>query len=109
MELQKRMEKNMELNAEQKESLITSLLRFVRRVSFQGADSPTEAETLPIIVALLLGKLWLFGGEEEAAESDDSQESENSGSWDFGEGCRCALSGCEKRCPSSPKKDILNF
>ena len=99
----------MKLTEEQSQSLITSLLGFVRRVSFQGADSPTEAETLPIIVALLLGKSWLFEGEEEAAESDDSQESENSGSWDFGEGCSCAGSCDEKRCPSLPKKDILNF
>ena len=77
----------MKLSEDQRQSLITSLLGFVRRVSFHGADSPTEAETLPIIVALLLGQSWLFTGAnevaselcEEEAESYDSEESENSG------------------------------
>ena len=84
----------MKLSEEQSQSLITSLLGFIRRVSFQGADSPTEAETLPIIVALLLGKSWLFEGESdtyighvEEAESDCVQESENSG---YACECRCA-------------------
>ena len=76
----------MKLNEEQRQSLITSLLGFVRRVSFHGADSPEEAETLPILVSLLLGESWLFNSEGnpafvqvEDAESDCVQESENSG------------------------------
>ena len=76
----------MKLSEEQRQSLITSLLGFVRRVSFHGADSPEEAETLPIIVSLLLGESWPFKCEEspafervEDAESDCVQESENSG------------------------------
>ena len=77
----------MKLSEEQRQSLITSLLGFVRRVSFHGADSPEEAQTLPSIVGLLLG-VQIFGFEEvgspstlseETAESYDWQESENSG------------------------------
>ncbi len=80
----------MQLNEEQKQSLITSLLGFVRRVSFHGADSPEEAEILPILVSLLLGESWLFDGEknpafvhEEETESYCAQESENSGTGAF--------------------------
>ena len=76
----------MKLSEEQRQSLITSLLGFVRRVSFHGADSPEEAESLPIIVSLLLGQSWLFNCEDTASESpeddaetNDLQESENSG------------------------------
>ena len=50
----------MKLSEEQRQLLITSLLGFVRRVSFHGADSPEEAGTLPIIVSLLLGESWPF-------------------------------------------------
>lgn len=76
----------MKLSEDQRQSLITSLLGFVRRVSFHGADSPEEAESLPILVSLLLGESWLFNSEknsaflqEEDAESDFVQKSENSG------------------------------
>ena len=44
-----------ELNEEQKESLITSLLGFVRRVSSGVEGVPGEAQILPEIVRLLLG------------------------------------------------------
>ena len=88
----------MKLSEEQRQSLITSLLGFVRRVSFHGADSPEEAETLPIIVSLLLGEAWLFTGEEapafvseEETESDCAQESENSGTW-----CECECCCCRR-------------
>ena len=91
----------MKLSEEQRQSLITSLLGFVRRVSFHGADSPEEAETLPIIVSLLLGESWLFDGEEnpafeheEEAESDCAQESENSGQVHF---CECGCCRCFAR------------
>ena len=84
----------MKLSEEQRQSLITSLLGFVRRVSFHGAGSPEEAEILPILVSLLLGEPWLFNSEgspaferEEDAESDCAQESENSG---YACECRCA-------------------
>lgn len=91
----------MKLNEEQRQSLITSLLGFVRRVSFHGADSPEEAETLPIIVSLLLGESWLFNCEErhafvrvEDAESDCVQESENSGTCHERECCCCRCFEC---------------
>ena len=57
----------MKLSEEQRQSLITSLLGFVRRVSFHGADSPEEAETLPILASLLLGESWLFNSEGSPA------------------------------------------
>ncbi|MBQ7544908.1 MAG: hypothetical protein IJT02_08195 [Synergistaceae bacterium] len=76
----------MKLSEDQRQSLITSLLGFVRRVSFHGADSPEEALGFPNIVGLLLGESWLFDTEGspafvqvEDAESDCVQESENSG------------------------------
>lgn len=88
----------MKLSEDQRQSLITSLLGFVRRVSFHGADSPEEAETLPIIVSLLLGEAWLFTGDEapafvreEETESDDSRESENSG---ISRVCECGCYRC---------------
>ncbi len=88
----------MKLSEDQRQSLITSLLGFVRRVSFHGADLPEEAETLPILVSLLLGESWLFAGEgspafvrEKDAESDCAQESENSGTW---RECECGCSRC---------------
>ena len=88
--------KNIKLNDEDMQSLKMSLLGFVRRVSFHGADSPEEAETLPILVSLLLGESWLFDGEknhafvhEEETESYCAQESENSGTGVLREcGCR---------------------
>ena len=91
----------MKLSEDQRQSLITSLLGFVRRVSFHGADSPEEAETLPIIVSLLLGESWLFNCEEspafervEEAESDCVQESENSGTCHERECCCCRCFEC---------------
>ncbi len=91
----------MTLSEDQRQSLITSLLGFVRRVSFHGADSPEEAETLPIVVSLLLGEAWLFTGEEapafvreEETESNDSRESENSGTCHERECCCCRCFEC---------------
>ena len=88
----------MNLSEDQRQSLITSLLGFVRRVSFQGADSPEEAETLPVIVSSLLGEAWLFDCDEgpvfvheEETESYDSQKSENSGGW---RECECGCCRC---------------
>ena len=92
----------MKLSEEQRQSLITSLLGFVKRVSFQGADSPEEARTLPSIVGLLLG-VQIFGFEEvgspsisseKAAESYDWQESENSGTSLARECCCCRCFEC---------------
>lgn len=60
-----------ELNEEQKESLITSLLGFVRRVAFQGAEQPDEALAFFLVVNLLLCDC--------ESETEESQESENSG------------------------------
>ena len=91
----------MKLSEEQRQSLITSLLGFVRRVSFHGADSPEEAETLPILASLLLGESWLFNSEgspafvrEKDAESVCAQESENSGQVHCCERCCCRCFEC---------------
>ena len=88
----------MKLSEEQKQSLITSLLGFVRRVSFHGAASPEEAETLPILVSLLLGESWLFDDKGtpaffhvEDTESDCAQKSENSGQVHC---CECGCCRC---------------
>lgn len=86
----------MKLSEEQRQSLITSLLGFVRRVSFHGADSPEEALGFPNIVGLLLGVPLMEDcvveetcpGLAEEAESDCAQESENSGQ------VRCCECGC---------------
>ena len=93
----------MKLSEEQKQSLITSLLGFVRRVSFQGGAMPGEVEILPEIVSFLLGETWLFDGEgapaflhEDEAESDESQKSENSGYCDSRDCTRCRCFTCEK-------------
>ena len=85
----------MKLSEDQRQSLITSLLGFVRRVSFQGAASPEEALGFPNIVGLLLGVPLTAdcvveeecSGLVEAAESDCVQEAENSG---YACECRCA-------------------
>lgn len=78
----------MKLSEEQRQSLITSLLGFVRRVSFHGADLPEEAEAFSTIACLLLGcPIWWDTGEEvsvldfseDGAELDELQKSENSG------------------------------
>ncbi len=89
----------MKLNEEQKQSLITSLLGFVRRVSFHGADSPEEALGFPEIVGLLLGVSLTADyvveetcpGLVDDAESYCMQESENSGTSRVRECgcCRC--------------------
>ena len=92
------------LNDEDMQSLKTSLLAFVRRVSFHGADSPEEARTLPSIVGLLLG-VQIFGFEEvgspsmsseKAAESYDWQESENSRASLARECCCCRCFECRE-------------
>lgn len=85
----------MKLSEEQRQSLITSLLGFVRRVSFQGAATPEEALGFPNIVGLLLGVPLTedcvveeeCSGLDEDAESYCAQESENSGKVYE---CRCA-------------------
>ena len=77
----------MKLSEDQRQSLITSLLGFVRRVSFHGADSPEEALGFPNIVGLLLEVPLTAdcvveetcSGLVEEAESNCAQESENSG------------------------------
>ncbi|MBQ7216294.1 MAG: hypothetical protein IJS39_09960 [Synergistaceae bacterium] len=86
----------MKLNEEQKQSLITSLLGFVRRVSFHGADSPEEAQALPVIVGMLLGMAASIGAEtcEEESESDCVRESENSGTCHERECCCCRCFEC---------------
>ena len=78
----------MKLSEDQKQSLITSLLGFVRRVSFHGADSPEEALGFPNIVGLMLGVPLTADCVVEDAESYCVQESENSGT---GLECEC---GC---------------
>ena len=69
----------MKLSEDQRQSLITSLLGFVRRVSFHGADSPEEALGFPNIVGLLLEVPLTADCVVEEAESNCAQESENSG------------------------------
>ena len=85
----------MKLSEEQKQSLITSLLGFVRRVSFQGGAMPGEVEILPEIVKLLLGIPivvdWSIDDCEDEAESEESQESENSG---YARNCECCCCRC---------------
>ena len=98
----------MKLSEEQRQSLITSLLEFVRRVSFHGAGSPEEALGFPEIVGLLSGVSLtadyvveeICPGLVDDVESYCEQESENSGTW---QECECGCSQCllrEKRCPS---------
>lgn len=85
----------MKLSEEQRQSLITSLLGFVRRVSFHGAATPEEALGFPNIVGLLLGVPLTedcvveeeCSGLVDDAESYCAQESENSGN---AYECRCA-------------------
>ncbi len=86
----------MKLSEDQRQSLITSLLGFVRRVSFHGADSPEEAQALPVIVGMLLGMAASIGAEtcEEEAEIDCVRESENSGTSRVCEGCCCRCFEC---------------
>ena len=88
----------MNLSEDQKQSLITSLLGFVRHVSFQGGAMPGEVEILPEIVKLLLGIPIVFDwamteGEdcEETPEIDESQKSENSG---YCYSCECPHHRC---------------
>lgn len=92
----------MKLSEEQRQSLITSLLGFVRRVSFHGADSPEEALGFPEIVGLLSGVSLtadyvvdeICPGLVEEAESYCVQESENSGTCHVREGCCCRRFEC---------------
>ena len=84
----------MKLSEEQRQSLITSLLGFVRRVSFHGADSPEEALGFPNIVGLMLGVPLTADCVVEEAESEDSQESENSGTSLARECCCCRCFEC---------------
>ena len=78
-----------ELNEEQKESLITSLLGFVRRIAFQGAGSECEAGDFFLIVNLLLNNPVAFELDLDAlTKTEESRESENSGT---GRECEC---GC---------------
>ncbi|MBQ7594140.1 MAG: hypothetical protein IJU48_07290 [Synergistaceae bacterium] len=92
----------MNLNEAQRQSLITSLLGFVRRVSFHGADWPEEADAFSTIACLLLGcPVWWSTGEDvsvsdlcdETAELDELQKSENSGKVRCCEcgSCRCFI------------------
>ena len=78
----------MKLSEDQRQSLITSLLGFVRRVSFHGADSPEEALGFPNIVGLLLGVLLTSDCVVDDEESYCAQESENSGTG-FERECCC--------------------
>ena len=108
----------MKLSEEQRQSLITSLLGFVRRVSFHGADSPEETEAFSTIACLLLGcPIWWSSGEEisaldlceDGAEADELQKTENSGQC-FSREYRCVADWRHKHgCPSLPKKDIRFF
>ena len=85
--------RDIKLNDEDMQSLITSLLGFVRRVSFHRADSPEEAQVLPVIVGMLLGMVASIGAEacEKEAESDCVRESENSGT---SRACECGCCRC---------------
>ena len=82
-----------ELNEEQKESLITSLLGFVRRIAFQGAGSECEAGDFFLIVNLLLNNPVAFELDLDAlTKTEESRESENSGTGRESEsGCRAVL------------------
>ena len=87
------------LNEEDMQSLKMSLLGFVRRVAFHGAESAEEAGALFPIVNLLLGIPValelnldaLTGTHESESESEESQESENSG---YVHLCECGRSRC---------------
>ena len=69
-----------ELNEQQKESLLTSLLGFVRRVAFQGAEFECEAGDFFLIVNLLLNNpLALELDLDALTKTEESRESENSG------------------------------
>ncbi|MBR0035047.1 MAG: hypothetical protein IJP54_05185, partial [Synergistaceae bacterium] len=79
---------------DQRQSLITSLFGFVRRVSFHGADSPEEALGFSEIVGLLLGVPLTADCVVDEAESYCMQESENSGISHVREGCCCRCFEC---------------
>ena len=79
----------MKLSEEQRQSLITSLLGFVRRVSFHGADSPEEALGFPNVVGLLLDVPLTADCVFDDTESYCTQESDNSGTCYVREGCCC--------------------
>ncbi|MBQ6983021.1 MAG: hypothetical protein IJQ15_11410 [Synergistaceae bacterium] len=66
------------LNEDDMQSLKTSLLGFVRRVAFQGAEQQGEATAFFLVVNLLLGDSLALDFDSEL-ESEKSQESENSG------------------------------
>ena len=87
--------KKFALNDEEMQSLKTSLLAFVRRVAFQGAESAGEAEALFSIVNLLLDNpVALELDLDELTKTEESQESENSGYVYFGE---CGRGRCFAR------------
>ena len=67
-----------ELNDEQKESLIMSLLGFVRRVAFHGAEQPDEATVFFLVVNLLLGDSSVLDF-DLLSELKKSRKPENSG------------------------------
>ena len=71
------------LNDEDVQVLKTCLLGFVRRVAFQGAESSGESYVMAEIVKLLLGTELRF----TEAETEEPQESENSGKSGCCEGC----------------------
>lgn len=66
------------LNEEDMQSLKTSLLGFVRRIAFQGAEQPGEAKTFFLVVNLLLGDSRVLDFALEL-KSEESQKTENSG------------------------------
>ena len=70
-----------ELNEEQKDSLITSLLGFVKRVAFQGAEFESEAGAFLSIVDLLLNNpiAQELVDLDALTKTKESRESENSG------------------------------
>ena len=77
-----------ELNEEQKASLITSLLGFVRRVAFQGAESECEAGDFFLIVNLLLNNPVALELDLDAlTKTEEPRESENSGKGGCCESC----------------------
>ena len=83
----------MKLSEDQRQSLITSLLGFVRRVSFHGADTPEEASGFSEIMTNLIMSGVL--------ENDEMRKSENSGYVQDCKGCCERALECEERCPSS--------
>lgn len=87
------------LNEEELQSLKTSLLGFVRRVAFHGAEQPDETTVFFLVVNLLLADSRVLDF-ALVLDSEKWQESENSGYKPKPEPSCVADWRCKNACPS---------